>query len=282
MNKSESEILKDLTDSVDDMRARGANVCLSCFDNCLSAHLPVLYEYEVHPCAVCYYLKRNRLTAGKCPRNKERLKAKLPDSPYAASCWAGVEEWVFPVTSEGRTVMCIHLTGYRGGARATEKSDKLRLLCGEEFGKAYDELATPLPSYETAKRIVTPLIYIAEAFAEKCIGSGSGCGRTDTVFNEALRVMYDRFSEDLTTDEIAGSVGYSASHLRHQFKARGTSVTHALAEIRLRRAAEMLKTTPDTVTEIAGRCGYSDPNYFSVVFSRKFGVSPREYRKNKK
>lgn len=86
MNKSESEILKDLTDSVDDMRARGANVCLSCFDNCLSAHLPVLYEYEVHPCAVCYYLKRNRLTAGKCPRNKERLKAKLPDFPYAASC----------------------------------------------------------------------------------------------------------------------------------------------------------------------------------------------------
>ena len=139
MNKSESEILKDLTDSVDDMRARGANVCLSCFDNCLSAHLPVLYEYEVHPCAVCYYLKRNRLTAGKCPRNKERLKAKLPDFPYAASCWAGVEEWVFPVTSEGRTVMCIHLTGYRGGTRATEKSDKLRLLCGEEFGKAYRE-----------------------------------------------------------------------------------------------------------------------------------------------
>ncbi|MFR6640189.1 MAG: helix-turn-helix domain-containing protein [Christensenellales bacterium] len=44
----------------------------------------------------------------------------------------------------------------------------------------------------------------------------------------------------------------------------------------------MLKTTPDTITEIAGRCGYSDPNYFSVVFSRKFGVSPREYRKNKK
>ena len=282
MNKSVSEILKDLTDAADDMRSRGVNVCFSCFDKCLSAHLPVLYEYEVHPCAVCYYLKRNRLTAGKCPRNKERLKAKLPSAPYSASCWAGVEEWIFPVITEGRTVMCIHLTGYRGGARAIAKSDELRALCGEDFGKAYDELIPSLPSYETAKRIVTPLIYIAEAFAEKCIGSGSGCGRADTVFNEALRVMYDRFSEDLTTDDIAEAVGYSASHLRHQFKAHGTSVGGALTDIRLRRAADMLKTTPDTVTEIAGRCGYSDPNYFSVAFSRKFGVSPREYRKNRK
>lgn len=279
MSKSESEILKDLTDAVDDMRARGANVCLSCFDKCLSAHLSVLYEYEIHPCAVCYYLKRNRLTAGKCPRNKERLKAQLPDSPYAASCWSGVEEWIFPVIAEGRTVMCIHLTGYRGNARATDKANKLRALLGEDFGKAYDKLNPLLPSYETANRIVTPLIYIAEAFAEKCIGSGSGCGRTDTVFNDALRIMYDRFSEDLTTEEIAEAVGYSASHLRHQFKAHGTSICVALADIRLRRAADMLKTTPCSVAEIAGRCGYSDPNYFSVAFSRRFGISPREYRK---
>lgn len=280
MNRSETEILDDLTSAIDEMRSRGLKVCLSCFDKSMSAHLPALYEYEVHPCAVCYYLKRNAATSGKCPHNKERLKSKLPSAPYFASCWAGVEEWVFPVVADGRTVMCVHLTGYRGGARATEKAAKLSELCGENFKKAYDELFPVAPDEKTARRIITPVMYIAEAFAEKCLASGSADDGADPVFNRALRIMYDRFSEDLTTDDIAEAVGYSASHLRHRFRSHGLSVTEALTDIRLRRAAEMLKTTPSSVTEIAGRCGYSDPNYFSVVFSRKFGVSPREYRKN--
>ena len=33
-----------------------------------------------------------------------------------------------------------------------------------------------------------------------------------------------------------------------------------------------------TISDVAAECGFDDSNYFSVVFSRASGVSPRDYR----
>ena len=280
MNKTEAGILYDLTSEIDFLRSLGYKVCLSCFDDCLAEHLPVLYDYEVHPCSVCYYLKRNRDYAGKCAENKARLNRKLPAKPYFASCRAGVDEWIFPVVCDDKTMMCLHLTGYRGSKRSTEKSAQLAARYGEDFTRVFAELSPAAPDEKTATRIITPLTYIAEALVKKCAENNAGAPKADFLYNEALRVMYDRFSEEMTAETVANAVGYSVSHLRHVFAAHKTTVSGELANIRLKKAAEMLKTTPGSVTEIAGRCGYSDPNYFSVAFSRKYGVSPREYRKN--
>ena len=52
-----------------------------------------------------------------------------------------------------------------------------------------------------------------------------------------------------------------------------------LTFIRLQRAALELVSTDHTVTEIAFRCGFSDGNYFKDAFKKKYGVTPREYRK---
>jgi AraC-like DNA-binding protein len=41
----------------------------------------------------------------------------------------------------------------------------------------------------------------------------------------------------------------------------------------------MLKETDLTVTEIAGRCGYTDSGYFSKLFQREYGSTPKAYRK---
>ena len=44
-------------------------------------------------------------------------------------------------------------------------------------------------------------------------------------------------------------------------------------------AAELLRTTDDKTYVVAQKAGYDEPNYFSYVFKRKFGVSPSQYRK---
>ena len=46
-------------------------------------------------------------------------------------------------------------------------------------------------------------------------------------------------------------------------------------------AAQELLATRDSITVIALRCGFSDSNYFKDVFKKKFGVTPREYRKSR-
>ena len=58
----------------------------------------------------------------------------------------------------------------------------------------------------------------------------------------------------------------------------GMSVTHYLRQIRLCRAKSLLRRSEYRISEIATRCGFEDSNYFSVVFTREAGMTPRDYR----
>ena len=49
----------------------------------------------------------------------------------------------------------------------------------------------------------------------------------------------------------------------------------------MKKAVELLNTTDDKTYIIAAKVGYTEPNYFSYVFKRQFGVSPSKYHKGK-
>ena len=51
-----------------------------------------------------------------------------------------------------------------------------------------------------------------------------------------------------------------------------------LTKIRLEHALELLRTTEDKTYIIASRVGYMEPNYFSYVFKKRFGISPTKFR----
>jgi two-component system response regulator YesN len=51
-----------------------------------------------------------------------------------------------------------------------------------------------------------------------------------------------------------------------------------LTEIRMRKAKELLRSTTLRSFEIADQIGYNDPHYFSYVFRKQTGLSPKEYR----
>ena len=51
-----------------------------------------------------------------------------------------------------------------------------------------------------------------------------------------------------------------------------------LTKIRLEHALELLRTTEDKTYIIASRVGYMEPNYFSYVFKKQYGISPSKYR----
>ncbi|MBQ9859228.1 MAG: helix-turn-helix transcriptional regulator [Clostridia bacterium] len=60
----------------------------------------------------------------------------------------------------------------------------------------------------------------------------------------------------------------------------GSSPQAYLTNLRLTRAAHLLRSTDCPVGEVARLVGYEDPLYFSRLFARHFGVSPRHYRKS--
>jgi AraC-like DNA-binding protein len=96
----------------------------------------------------------------------------------------------------------------------------------------------------------------------------------------ALRILETSGARDLDVRQVARTVGTSVSHLHRLFKdALGTSPLRYAREHIVSQAKDALGNTSLSCQEIAKRLGYDDPLYFSAVFKRVAGVSPREYRK---
>lgn len=87
--------------------------------------------------------------------------------------------------------------------------------------------------------------------------------------------------EKLSVPEIAGHVGMSVAAFRARFKQlTGVSPVDYLRHYRIECAKNLLLTTNMTVSEVAYRCGFSDPKYFSRVFKAVEGVSPSAFKDN--
>jgi AraC-like DNA-binding protein len=99
----------------------------------------------------------------------------------------------------------------------------------------------------------------------------------------ALRILERSGARDLDVRQVARAVDTSVSHLHRLFKeAVGTSpLRYARAHL-VRQAKEALSNTSLSCQEIARRLGYDDPLYFSAVFKRVTGESPREFRRRQR
>ncbi len=86
--------------------------------------------------------------------------------------------------------------------------------------------------------------------------------------------------EELSLDSVCEFLGVSNSYFSSIFKKEtGNSFISYLTDFRLDRASRMLVETNEKSYIIAKNVGYTDPNYFSYVFKKRFGVSPSKYRK---
>ncbi|BFM15766.1 hypothetical protein R50073_19490 [Maricurvus nonylphenolicus] len=96
----------------------------------------------------------------------------------------------------------------------------------------------------------------------------------------AMQFMVEHLHQASTIDEIASVAGLSKTQLSILFKKHcGCSVMAWREERRMAHASQLLAQTNEQVQEVALKVGYEDPLYFSRVFSRLVGYSPRQYRK---
>ena len=106
-------------------------------------------------------------------------------------------------------------------------------------------------------------------------------GRSQVV-TQAIRIINRSYYEDLNLSSVSGEIHVNPSYLSSLFhKEMGKSFVNYLTEVRLKRAVSMLENTSDSIQEIAFACGFKEPNYFSRIFRKKYGRSPREYRSDK-
>jgi AraC-like DNA-binding protein len=99
-------------------------------------------------------------------------------------------------------------------------------------------------------------------------------------FGHVLAFLRHRCREDVDLDELAHRFGYSPRTFSRVFRdATATTPHNYLVQLRLGRAMQALRTTDDSITDIAFDCGFHDSNYFSSCFSKMTALSPSEYRR---
>lgn len=102
----------------------------------------------------------------------------------------------------------------------------------------------------------------------------------DPVVARIIEIMEENLSDKLTMREIAASLNYSEAHLIRKFKAvTGTNYGDYLNRTRIQKAVGMLRSDETDLQKLAEDCGFNDYKYFSLVFRKYTGCSPREYIK---
>ena len=88
-------------------------------------------------------------------------------------------------------------------------------------------------------------------------------------------------SKNLSIRKVAELFFYSEKYLSALFKKKtNVKFTEYINNMHIEYALKLMETDSFTVSELASKCGFSDPFYFSKVFKRATKVSPTEYIKN--
>lgn len=92
-------------------------------------------------------------------------------------------------------------------------------------------------------------------------------------------VVIDNIGSDQRIEDIAEKLSVTERTLRRRLADEGTSFRELYTDLRLTLAGELLSTTGLNVETVAWRVGYAEPASFVRAFSKKFGKTPGEIRK---
>lgn len=167
--------------------------------------------------------------------------------------------------------------GIHSGVYRAKESERVRSL----FSQLFREFHLKRAGYRPFSASLLSLLLCALARTQE---AGDG------IEQERRREIYDiaaAISEDPATaqaiDSYAAGMRLSRDRFVHLFKdVMGIPPHRYVQEAKLSLARRLLRESNLPITEIADALGYDDPLYFSRLFRREVGLSPRDYRKNTK
>lgn len=104
------------------------------------------------------------------------------------------------------------------------------------------------------------------------------------LLEEAQKYVKENYSSnEISLNMVASHIGISPSYFSTIFRQEtGRTFTEYLTEQRMGKARELLRCTSKKTAEIAYDIGYKDAHYFSYIFKKTQGITPKEYRGDRK
>ena len=104
-------------------------------------------------------------------------------------------------------------------------------------------------------------------------------GNDEQLMERIMKSINEHLGDsDFNVDTLCEEVGISRAHLHRKMKdLTGIPVSEFIRNIRLEQGARLLKEQKLNITQVAYTVGFSNLGYFSTVFRKHFGISPREF-----
>ncbi len=140
--------------------------------------------------------------------------------------------------------------------------------------------SSPLPRPLIAEQ-VGALLTLATGFHEPAQSQSASRHRGQLARQILRRIESDYADPELKPERVAQELGISRRYLQALLAGAGTSFVLELNATRLDRASDLLtdaRAGGISLGEIAFRCGFLDPGYFTRQFRKRFGVTPSRWR----
>ena len=128
------------------------------------------------------------------------------------------------------------------------------------------------------------VIPLAREVLEKAIAyrEARSSTRYNAVINKARAYLAREYQNSgVTLNDVSSHVCMSNSHFCTIFaQEMGMTFSEYLTGLRMNKAKELLRTTQMRSSDIAYAVGYNDPHYFSYLFKKHTGMTPRDFRKD--
>ncbi len=107
---------------------------------------------------------------------------------------------------------------------------------------------------------------------------------TKSFVTKAAEYVQEHYADkELNIEAVCKYLNVSAAYFSTVFKKEtGKTFINYLTDYRMQQAMELLVSKDEKTYIIAEQVGYAEPNYFSYVFKKQFGMSPSKYKMNEK
>lgn len=113
------------------------------------------------------------------------------------------------------------------------------------------------------------------------IALASDISNDDMTFERSIRYIHSSYNSDISVEELARIENLSYYRYIKLFRARmGMPPAAYIISLRMNTACDLLLKTNLSIKQVGVSVGYSDAHFFSRLFKKHTGFSPREYREN--
>lgn len=145
--------------------------------------------------------------------------------------------------------------------------------------KVVDYILKPIDPQDLNNAIAAAIAQIEQEAPAELDISNNKFPTDNPLIKDIIAFVRKNYMLDITLEELASTFYLSKEHLSRLFKKEtGKNLFSYIMDMKLTEARHLLNETSMTVEEIAFHLGFNNGNYFSKVFKKNVGMSPRDFR----